>query len=170
MKHPLLKKVYEKYGTDKPHKAPGADVKDVKEEEVKRPLSPVEPSSGTVATELPIQVKTDGDDKAEAISIKNTVDVKEEREVKAEGSSAQAQSCATASADVKDETKPKPGPGRGRKKAADDPNAKPYEGLFEATFKPDHDMFEIKDLRDIPGGDKTWLEEAHCLLCNSRII
>ncbi|CAN8099467.1 unnamed protein product [Discula destructiva] len=169
MKHAILTKVFEELGTDKPHKAPGADAKEVKEEEVKRPLSPVEPGTGTVATELPIQVKTDGDDK-EIKAANNSVDVKEEREVPAEGSSVQAQNgqaSASASVGVKEETPRKTG--RGRKKAADDLSSRPYEGLFDATFNPVDDKFEIKDLRDVQGGDKTWLQDGHCLVCGTRI-
>lgn len=162
MKHAVLTKVFEELGTDKPHKAAGTDVK---EEEVKRPLSPVEPGSGTVATELPIQVKTDGQDKSDAKPANDSVDVKEEREGAAEGSSAQAQK--SGSAVVKDETHRKPG--RGRKKAQEDPNLKPYLGLFDAVFKPDNDKFEITDLRDLQGGDKTWLQDAHCLICGSSL-
>lgn len=165
MKHAILTKVYEELGTDKPHKAAGADVKNLKEEEVKRPLSPVEPGSGTVAIELPIQVKTDGQAKSEAKPTNDSVDVKEEREGAGEGSSAQAQK--PGSAAVKEEAPRKPG--RGRKKAQDDPNWKPYEGLFDAVFHPDSDKFEITDLRNLPDGDKTWLQEAHCLVCGSRL-
>jgi hypothetical protein len=59
--------------------------------------------------------------------------------------------------------------GRGRKKA-DAGAARPYEGLFEANFKVDQDMFEITDLREgIEGGDKTWMEEVKCLVCSTRI-
>lgn len=172
MKHVVLTRVFEKLGTDKPHRAPGADAKEVnavKEEEVKRPLSPVEPGTGTVATELPIQVKTDGEDiKKAPIATSDSVDVKGEREVKAEGSSVQARSGqASAAAGVKEEGSRKPG--RGRKRAIDDLSTRPYEGLFEATFQPDNDKFEVTDLRDVQGGDKTWFEEVNCLVCGSRI-
>lgn len=171
MKRAILTKVFEELGTDKPHKEPGADgkggVKD--EDEAKRPLSPVEPGSGTVATEMPIQVKTDGGaNKADVRPANDSVDVKEESEVKAGGSSAQAQNGQSSnSAAIKDEASRKPG--RGRKKGTDGGAAKPYEGLFDAKFNPDNDKFEITDLRDLPGGDKTWYEEAHCLVCGSRI-
>lgn len=164
IKHDILTKVYEELGTDKPHKAAGADVKEVKDEEVKRPLSPVEPGSGTVATALPIQVKTDGQDKSDSKPTKDSVDVKEERDGAGEGSSAQAQK--SSSAVVKEETRK---PGRGRKKAQEDPNSKPYLGLFDAVFRPDSDKFEVTDLRDVEGGDKTWLQEAHCLCCGTRL-
>lgn len=168
LKHDVLMRVFEELGTDKPHKAPGAGVKEEKEE-VKRPLSPVEPSSGTVATELPIQVKTDGEGESEVKAAGDSVDVKEERDVAAaEGSSVQAQNGRASNTQTPSAETPRK-PGRGRKKAVDDLNYKPYEGLFEATFQPDKDVFEIKDLRDVQGGDKTWLEEVDCLICGSRI-
>lgn len=158
-------KVWEELRTTKPHKAP--DVKEEKqEEEAKRPLSPVEPGSATVATELPIQVKTGGN--GETVKTDDSVDVKEERQVVAEGS-AQPQNGRGSTTQTPTTDTPRK-PGRGRKKADHDMNAKPYEGLFEATFQPDADMFEIKDLRQgVEGGQKTWLEEVNCLVCGSRI-
>lgn len=169
LKHDILIRVFEELGTDKPHKVPGAGVKEEKEEEVKRPLSPVEPGSGTVATELPIQVKTDAEGESEVKAANDSVDVKEEREIAAEGSSTQAQNGRASNTQTPSAETPRR-PGRGRKKAAEDLNYKPYEGLFEATFQPEKDMFEIKDLRELQGGDKTWLEEVDCLVCGSRIV
>lgn len=164
LKHDVLMKVWEELGTTKPHKAP--DVKEEKQEEAKRPLSPVEPGSATVATELPIQVKTDGD--GATVKVDDSVDVKEERQVVAEGSAQPQNGRGSTTQTPTAETPRKPG--RGRKKADHDMNAKPYEGLFEATFQPEADMFEIKDLRQgVEGGQKTWLEEVNCLVCGSRI-
>lgn len=169
LKHDILTRVFEELGTDKPHKASGAGVKEEKEDEVKRPLSPVEPGSGTVATELPIQVKTDGEGESEVKAANDSVDVKAEREVAAEGSAAQAHNGRGSNTQTPSAETPRK-PGRGRKKATEDLTNKPYEGLFEATFQPEKDMFEIKDLRDVQGGDKTWLEEVDCLVCGSRIV
>lgn len=158
-------KVWEELGTTKPHKA--RSVKEEKhEEEAKRPLSPVEPGSATVATELPIQVKTDGE--GETVKTDDSVDVKEERPAPAEGAAQSHNGRASTTQTPVVETPRKPG--RGRKKADPEESARPYEGLFEATFQPDADMFEIKDLRQgVDGGQKTWLEEVNCLVCGSRI-
>ncbi|KAF3762359.1 hypothetical protein M406DRAFT_294033 [Cryphonectria parasitica EP155] len=165
LKHEILMRVWEQLGTDRPHKASGVKT-EKEEEEAKRPLSPVEPGSATVATELPIQVKTDGE--GDTVKASDTVDVKEEREIAAEGS-AQTQNGRASTTQTPTAEPIRKGVSRGRKKP-DDMSYKPYEGSFEATFKPDNDMFEIKDLRTgVEGGQKTWLEEVNCLVCGSRI-
>lgn len=165
MKHDILMKVWEELGTTKPHKA--TSVKEEKhEEEAKRPLSPVEPGSATVATELPIQVKTDGE--GEAVKAGDSVDVKEERKAAAEVAGQPHNGRASTTQTPVAEAPRKPG--RGRKKADPEEGARPYDGLFEAIFQPDTDMFEIKDMRQgVDGGQKTWLEEVNCLVCGSRI-
>jgi hypothetical protein len=139
----------------------------VEEEEAKRPLSPVEPGTGAVAAELPIQVKTDGE--GETVKAANdSVEFKEESTVAAEEGSLQPQNGRVSTQTPTAETAPRKA-GRGRKKA-DAGSARLYEGLFEANFKVDQDMFEITDLREgIEGGDKTWLEEVKCLVCGTRI-
>lgn len=165
MKHEILMKVWEELGTDKPHKAP--EVKEEKQEEAKRPLSPVEPGTAAVAAELPIQVKTDGE--GETVKTSDTVDVKEESTVTAEDST-QPQNGRVSTTQTPTAEAPARKGGRGRKKGDNDTGYRPYEGLFEATFKPDNDKFEIKDLRDgIEGGQKTWMEDVNCLVCGTRI-
>lgn len=139
----------------------------MEEEEAKRPLSPVEPGTGAVAAELPIQVKTDGE--GETVKAANdSVEFKEESTVATEEGSVQPQNGRVSTQTPTAET-PARKVGRGRKKA-DASSARPYEGLFEANFKVDQDMFEITDLREgIEGGDKTWMEEVKCLVCGTRI-
>lgn len=164
-------RVYEKLGTDKPHKAFDLRVEkeEMKEEEARRPLSPVEPGTGSVAAELPIQVKTDGD--GEAVKANDSVDVKDEFTLGTKEGSAQPQNGRSPTAQTPTGDTPARKIARGRKKAdVSSTGSKPYEGLFEATFKPDDDMFEITDLRHgIEGGDKTWMEEVACLVCGMRI-
>lgn len=159
-------KVWEELGTDKPHKAP--DMKEEKhEEEAKRPLSPIEPGTAAVAAELPIQVKTDAEGETDKAS--DTVAVKEGSTVAAEGSAQPQNGRASTTQTPTAETPARKG-GRGRKKADNDLNHKPYEGLFEATFASESGTFEIKDLRaGVEGGQKTWVEDAHCLICGARI-
>ncbi|EXK77692.1 hypothetical protein FOQG_17606 [Fusarium oxysporum f. sp. raphani 54005] len=63
----------------------------------------------------------------------------------------------------------KKGNKKGSKKTA---GFKPYEGLFEATLKIKDGLtaWEIRDVREnVIGGDKSWTENAHCLLCGSVI-
>ncbi|KAK2469079.1 hypothetical protein H9L39_19347 [Fusarium oxysporum f. sp. albedinis] len=63
----------------------------------------------------------------------------------------------------------KKGNKKGSKKTA---GFKPYEGLFEATLKMKDGptAWEIRDVREsVIGGDKSWTETAHCLLCGSVI-
>lgn len=57
---------------------------------------------------------------------------------------------------------------RKRKGAA----SKPYEGLFKATLNLSDGptTWEIQDLREnVSGGEKTWSEQVHCLLCGIAI-
>ncbi|KAK2610979.1 hypothetical protein N8I77_004363 [Diaporthe amygdali] len=167
LKHDILLKTYEALGTDKPHKASGVKEEKVEEEEAKRPLSPVEPSTGAVAAELPIQVKTDGE--GETVKAANdSVEFKEESTVATEEGSVQPQNGRVSTTQTPTGETPARKVGRGRKKA-DAGSAKPYEGLFEANFKVDQDMFEITDLREGIDGDKTWMEEVKCLVCGTRI-
>lgn len=167
LKHDILLKTYEALGADKPHKASGVKEEKVDEEEAKRPLSPVEPSTGAVAAELPIQVKTDGE--GETVKAANdSVEFKEESTAAAKEGSAQPQN-GRVSTQTPTAEPPARKVGRGRKKA-DTGSAKPYDGLFEATFKVEQDMFEITDLREgVEGGEKTWMEEVKCLVCGTRI-
>lgn len=161
-------KVWERLGTDKPHIAP--EVKEEKqEEEAKRPLSPDEPGNAAVAAALPIQVKTDG--AGEATKASDTVDVKDESSARAEGS-AQSQSGKASTTQTPTAETPARKGGRGRKKVGNDLNHKPYEGLFEATaFVSETGTFEVKDLRSgIEGGQKTWHEDAYCLICHARLL
>lgn len=159
-------KVWRELGTDKPHKAPG--VKPEKQEEAQRPLSPIEPGTATVAAELPIQVKTDGE--GESVKASDTVAVKEGSPVGAEGSSQSQNGRASATQTPTVETPARKG-GRGRKKADNDLNHKPYEGHFEATaFSSESGTFEIRDLRTgIEGGQEKWNEDVHCPICGTRI-
>lgn len=157
-------RVWEDLGRDKPRKAAGVKA-EKEEEEARRPLSPVEPGSATVANELPIQVKTDGE--GETVKAGDSVDVKEEREVVAEGSAQPQNGRASTTQTPTAETQRKGKPGR---KKAYDLSQKPYEGFFEAVFRPESDMFEITDLRaDVEGGHKVWLEAVSCLVCGTRI-
>lgn len=169
LKHDVLLRVYEELGADKPHKA--ADVKEEKEEEeARRPLSPVEPGTSSVATELPIQVKTDGE--GDSVKANDSVDVKEESKAVTEESPAQPPNGRASTAQTPTGSTPARKVGRGRKKAdASEQNSRPYEGLFEATFLSQEDKFLITDLRTgVEGGEKTWKEEVKCLVCGTTFV
>lgn len=168
LKHDILMKVWDELGALNPKKA--SDVKEEKlEQQANRPLSPVEPGSATVANELPIQVKTDGEgDTVKASG--DSVDVKEERDRTTESSAQPQNGRASTTQTPSAEVPRKIGPGRGRKKPEHDLNIRPYEGKFDATFKPEEDVFEIQDLREgVEGGLRTWTEQVQCLVCGSRI-
>jgi hypothetical protein len=49
---------------------------------------------------------------------------------------------------------------------------KPYAGLFEANLRMQDGptVWEIRDLREsVTGGEKTWTEKVHCLICGAVI-
>lgn len=165
LRHETLMRVWGRLGPDKPHRA--FDVKEEKENEVTRPLSPVEPGTGAVAAALPIQVKTDGE--GEAVKAGDTVAVKEELAAGAQGSAKTHKGRPSATQTPTRETPSRKG-GRGRKKADNVLNHKPYAGLFEATFVPESGTFEVTDLRTgIQGGEEKWNENAFCLVCGTEI-
>lgn len=66
------------------------------------------------------------------------------------------------------ESKPK---GRPRKSDVNHVNSKPYQGLFTAVINDTTPpVVEIQDLREnVAGGEKTWTEPIHCLLCHAEI-
>ncbi|KAI0848933.1 hypothetical protein F5Y00DRAFT_78374 [Daldinia vernicosa] len=153
--HEALLKTYKRLGTDKPHKPTP-----VKEEEAgeaaKRPLSPSETGAAQTA-EQSIDVKPEEQQQTiELADVENALPA-----IKAESTSV---SVAT--------SKPKPR-GRPRKSGVDGPTAaKPYEGLFEGVIQSDLSppVLEITDLREsVTGGDKSWTEPLHCLICDHEI-
>ncbi|KAI1376287.1 hypothetical protein F4677DRAFT_445545 [Hypoxylon crocopeplum] len=153
--HDALVKTYKRLGTEKPHKpAP------VKEEDggegTKRPLSPSETGAAQTA-EQSIDVKPE-----EQQSTINFADVENALPaIKAENATVSVAS-----------SKPKQR-GRPRKSELNDQAAaKPYEGLFEAVIHSDISppQLEITDLREnVSGGDKSWTEPLHCLICGHEI-
>ncbi|KAI1765299.1 hypothetical protein GGR53DRAFT_465489 [Hypoxylon sp. FL1150] len=150
--HDALLKTYKRLGIDKPHRS--APVKEEGDESAKRPLSPSE-SGAAQTTEQSIDVKPE----EHQLTI-NLADVDDALPaIKAKSASASAA-----------ETKRR---GRPRKSERDDPTAhKPYEGLFEAIMLDDSSspMLEIVDIRDsVTGGEKSWREPLHCLICNHEL-
>ncbi|EWZ28451.1 uncharacterized protein FOBCDRAFT_251731 [Fusarium oxysporum Fo47] len=158
MAHDILTQVYERLGTDKSHRTEGSIVKEGKPKEATRPLSP------TDAMEKETQPTIDvgsGETNDNVYVKKAARETPRETETPTPGPTP-SRSIATAS--VKGPAK------KGRKKKIAD--SKPYLGLFEATLKMQDGptTWEIRDLREnVTGGDETWTEKAHCLLCGSSI-
>ncbi|XXG94055.1 hypothetical protein Hte_000306 [Hypoxylon texense] len=151
--HEALLKTYKRLGTDKPHRSAP-----VKEEDggegAKRPLSPSE-SGAAQTTEQSIDVKPEEHQQTIKLAdLEGTLPA-----IKAESANVSV-------------AEPKRR-GRPRKSERDDPTAnKPYEGLFEAIILSDLSppMLEVTDLRDnVTGGEKSWTEPLHCLICNHEL-
>lgn len=157
MVHDVLMKVFERLGTDKPHRTEGATVKEEKPEEATRPLSPTDAEEKE--TQPTIDVRS-GETQDNVHVKKGMRETPRDTETPTPGPTP-ARSIAAASAKGANK--------KGRKKKTVE---KPYAGLFEATLKMQEGptAWEIRDLRpNVTGGDKTWTEKAHCLLCDSSI-
>ncbi|CAJ2500905.1 Uu.00g037580.m01.CDS01 [Anthostomella pinea] len=155
--HDALLKTHARLGTDKPHK-PAVPVKNEEDGEgAKRPLSPSETGAAQTAQQS-IDVKPEDQQTIKLADVENALP-----KVKPED---------TSNASVISASEPKRR-GRPRKSEPNDPGtARPYEGLFEAVIKNDLNppTIEITDLREnITGGEKTWTEPVHCLLCGQEV-
>ncbi|RKL20550.1 hypothetical protein BFJ72_g15023 [Fusarium proliferatum] len=158
MAHDILIRVYERLGTDRPYRAKGSIVKEEKPEEATHPLSPTDDEEKT--TQPTIDVGS-GETNDNVYVRKAARETPRDAETPTPGPTS-SRSIATAS--VKGSAK------KGRKKKIAD--SKPYLGLFEATLKMQDGptAWGIRDLREnVTGGDETWTEKAHCLLCGSSI-
>lgn len=184
IKDDALRKTFARLGRDKPHVNP--ESKDGKEtDEAKRPLSPTE--TGAAVSAHSIDVKADGESDSVQVGTKDSVDVKQSEDEDAPGApedsivepsveppSKSESQTPTKATSIKLTNKGKAG--RPRKKGeANGDSAKPWEGLFEVTLKMAADRndamtLEFKDLREgIKGGEKTWTEKVHCLVCGAEV-
>ncbi|KAI0460047.1 hypothetical protein F5B21DRAFT_453024 [Xylaria acuta] len=151
--HEALMKTFARLGTDKPHKP--ARVKTEEPEGGQRPLSPSESGAAQTAQQS-IDVKPEDHQTIRLADVENT------------GSSVRAE---TRMVPIIAASEPKR-KGRPRKsEAAEVVNTKPYEGLFSAVINDTSPpVVEIQDLREsVTGGEKSWTEPLHCLLCNAEI-
>ncbi|KJZ76597.1 hypothetical protein HIM_03933 [Hirsutella minnesotensis 3608] len=161
--HDVLMRVYERLGTDKPHRT----------EETNGSAAKVE-KDDKQATSLRSTTPTDvkGEDKLPTIGVKDgengdSLPVKEVdgltpkmTESPIPGTPNPVPEKISRSSSVK----------KGRSKKSAD--TKPYEGLFEASLKLDEGptVWRITDLRpNVSGGDRSWTERAVCLICNAKI-
>lgn len=153
--HEALLKTYKRLGTDKPHKSTPVKEEEAGEE-AKRPLSPSETGAAQTA-EQSIDVKPE--EQQQTIKLADVEDALPA--IKAESTSVSVVT-----------SKPKQR-GRPRKSELNDrAAAKPYEGLFEGVMQSDLSppVLEITDLREsVTGGDKSWTEPLHCLICDHEI-
>jgi hypothetical protein len=149
-----LMKTFARLGTDRPHKP--ARVKTEELEGGQRPLSPSESGAAQTAQQS-IDVKSEDQQTIKLADVEGA-------EPTGKNESRTVPIVVTGS-----EPKRK---GRPRKSDANQAvNTKPYEGLFSAvvndTTPP---VVEIQDLREhVTGGEKSWVEPIHCLLCNVEI-
>ncbi|KAF4978058.1 hypothetical protein FZEAL_5523 [Fusarium zealandicum] len=164
LSHEVLMKVYERLGTSKPHRSEGTIVKEEKtSDEAKRPLSPTDAEEKE--TQPTIDVRS-GETQDNVHVKKPTRETPRNTDTPTPGPTPSRGSAqkGTIQASTKSSAK------KGRKKKAID--FKPYEGLFEASLKMNDGptVWEIRDLREnVTGGDKTWTENAYCLLCSAVI-
>jgi hypothetical protein len=153
----------ERLGTDKPHQpAPVKEEKKEEDEGAKRPLSPTE--TGTEETQQTIDVKPD--EPTDNVLVKRPEEEEEESPATPDTPQPTTASDASGKGTIGRRGRPK------KKLNGVESNAKPYEGLFEATVKTDTTppTMEIRDLRqNVTGGETTWTEPIHCLVCNTQL-
>ncbi|KAI0873019.1 hypothetical protein GGS24DRAFT_409439 [Hypoxylon argillaceum] len=151
--HDALMKTFSRLGADKPHKPVRMKNEDLGS--ATRPLSPSESGAAQTAQQS-IDVKPE-DQKTIKLA-----------DVESAGSSVKVDNRIVPTATG---TEPKR-KGRPRKSEIREVvNPKPYEGLFSAVINDTAPpVIEIRDLREnVSGGEKSWTEPIHCLLCNAEI-
>ncbi|EEU48417.1 uncharacterized protein NECHADRAFT_74541 [Fusarium vanettenii 77-13-4] len=154
LSHDVLMQVFERLGTTKPHRTEGTIVKEEKSsEEATRPLSPTDAEEKE--TQPTIDVRS-GETQDNVHVKKGTRETPRNTDTPTPGPTPSRTVTASAKGSAK----------KGRKKKTMD--LKPYQGLFEATLKMNEGptVWEIRDLREnVTGGEKSWTEKAHCLMC-----
>lgn len=174
--HDALMDVYERLGTELPHKSEKKEESTVKLEEndqeqehehdtemSQRPLTPTE-SKGEDKTPSATHVKRPEEDghhrRLSSRRSESTSKAPTHTPTPGPPNSASQRSVKWSSSTTKKS--------RGKKMAEE----KPYQGLFQATLRMKEGpmAWEITDLRpNIKGGDRTWTERAACLVCKHLI-
>ncbi|KKO98179.1 hypothetical protein THAR02_09723 [Trichoderma harzianum] len=162
----VLTRVYDRLGTDIPHKSEKPAIKEEAKEDTK-----AEPKEGTKG-DLPYRLlspSVEGEDRKSPIvansEIKDQVLVKQGDDE----SSKDTETPTPAPQNSLDKSSKLTLAKRGRRKKS---SKKPWEGLFEATLKMNEGptVWEVTDLREgVEGGEKKWTEPAYCLLCDTLI-
>ncbi|QKD57457.1 uncharacterized protein FOBCDRAFT_277091 [Fusarium oxysporum Fo47] len=156
--HDVLMQVYERLGTDKPHRTEAAILNEEKAKEATRPLSPTDAEEKETQPTIDVRSGETEDN----VHVKEVV-----RETPLETKSSTPRptpSRSITAAPAKRSAK------QGRKKKTGD--YKPYAGLFEANLKMQEGptAWEIRDLREnVTGGEKSWTEKVYCLICGTGI-
>lgn len=157
LSHDVLTRVYDRLGADKPHLKEEPMVKEEKtDEEAARPLSPTDAQEKE--TQPTIDVRSGG--------AQDNVHVRKPNPESPRTTSTPTPGPTPSNPSTEGRASAK----KNRKKKSID--YKPYQGLFEATLKMSDGptVWEIEDLRDnVKGGEKTWTEQANCLLCGVTI-
>ncbi|KAI0195465.1 hypothetical protein F4808DRAFT_330426 [Astrocystis sublimbata] len=165
--HEALMKTFARLGADKPHKPARVKTEEPEAKHGQQPLSPNEDSGAAQTAQQSIDVKAE-DQPPSTIKLADV-----EKSNHNAGSSA-ASSIRGGSRAVSDAPQPQPPKKKGRPRKSESKAElvkKPYEGLFSAAI---HELspltVEITDLREnVTGGEKSWKESLHCVLCNAQI-
>ncbi|EXK77361.1 hypothetical protein FOQG_17920 [Fusarium oxysporum f. sp. raphani 54005] len=157
--HKILIQVHERLGIDKANVSERLAGKE-QEPEVTHPLSPANTEEKETQPMIDVRSGETNDD----LCFKKAA-LESQRET---GTLVRGRTPFEAIATAPANQSAKKGNKKGSKKTA---GFKPYEGLFEATLMKDGlTAWEIRDVREnVIGGDKSWTENAHCLLCGSII-
>ncbi|KAF5694449.1 hypothetical protein FDENT_1178 [Fusarium denticulatum] len=149
---------YEQLGTDKPHRTEGSVAREEISEEATHPQSPAD------AEQRETQPTTDDCSRETQKNFYVKNGIRETLHKTIILTSGSIPSSSTTTALVK-------GPAK-RSRKTNIADFKPYIGLFEASVKMQNGptAWEINDLRDnVIGSDRTWTENARCLLCGAII-
>ncbi|KAH0498372.1 hypothetical protein TgHK011_005626 [Trichoderma gracile] len=161
----VLSRVYERLGTDIPHKSGEPVIKEETKEDTKE--EPKEAAKEDLPYRL-LSPSVEGEDRKSPIvastEIKDQVLVKQRDEESSKDTETPTPALPNGS-DKSSKTAPAK---KGKRKKS---SKKPWEGLFEATLKMNEGptVWQITDLRDLEGGEKQWTEQAYCLLCDTVI-
>lgn len=151
-------RVYERLGTDKPHKSRTTKRLETDDDPVRWPLTPTE-SNEDKSGPSTVTVRKPSQDRAHT---------RPQRKMKDTSNAAEETLTPEPPTLVSQKSSKSWFPKKGwRKTAADD---KPYEDLFEASLilNEGPTVWEITDLRtNIKGGERIWKERAKCLVCNN---
>jgi hypothetical protein len=150
--------VYERLGTDKPHRTEGVVLNEEKAGEATLPLSPTDAEEKETQPTIDVRSgETQGNVRVKEVVRETRLETKSSRPRPTPSKSITAAS-AKRLAKI------------GRKKKTK--GYQPYAGLYEANLKMQEDCttWEIRDLREnITVGENSWTEKAYCLICGTVI-
>ncbi|PHH65457.1 hypothetical protein CDD81_2237 [Ophiocordyceps australis] len=162
--HDVLTRVYDQLGTDKPHRS-----KEPRESSPVKAENEDNPPAALRTSTTPAEIKGEDTNSNLAIKEGENGDGLALKQIDGITPKTTESPAPTLSAPVTDKPSRSSSIKKGRARRTTD---KPYEGLFEATLKLDEGptTWCIKDVRShVPGDDRTWTENANCLICGHRI-